>query len=173
MPDRRPAENEFFAYFSRYVDRVPGDDVRGFLAAQERDLGLLFDSISEERSTHRYAPGKWSIKGVLGHVNDCERVFSYRALWFARGLGGELPSFEESVAAPLAASDSRSWPSHVAEFRALRAATRILFEHLPDEAWGRSGIASGKPVTVRALAYVVAGHAEHHAAILRERYGVG
>jgi hypothetical protein len=164
---RRPAAEEAAPYFFRYIDQVPGADALASLAAQELELNALLGSLTEERSRHRYAPGKWTVKGVLAHVNDGERLFTFRALWFARGLEGALPSFDETVAA---AADARSWASHVAEFRALRAATRSLFEGLPAEAWDRRGIASGNPFSVRALAFVTAGHAAHHATILRERY---
>lgn len=167
---RRPESEEAAPYYTRYIDRVPGEDVLGALAAQEAELPALFESVSEERSLYRYGPGKWSIRGVLSHVNDCERLFTFRALWFARGFDSPLPSFDEQVASAADGADNRSWASHVAEFRALRAATRALFEGLPPGAWDRRGIASDLPFTVRALAFIAAGHAAHHAAILRERY---
>ena len=167
---RRPDPEDAAPYYFRYIDRVPGDDVLAVLAAQAAELPALLDSVSEERSSYRYGPEKWTIRGVWSHVNDCERVFAYRALWFARGFDTALPSFDEKIAAASAGADDRTWASHVAEFRALRAATRELFEGLPPEAWDRRGIASDLPFTVRALAFIAAGHAAHHAAILRERY---
>jgi hypothetical protein len=103
-------------------------------------------------------------------VNDAERVFVFRALWFARGFDSPLPSFDQNVAVSTAYSDERSWQSHVDEFRAIRAATLAFFENLPDDAWMRRGVASGNAVTVRALAYIVAGHVAHHMKILHERY---
>ncbi|HLN58016.1 MAG TPA: DinB family protein, partial [Thermoanaerobaculia bacterium] len=104
------------------------------------------------------------------HVNDTERVFVSRAFWFARGFDSPLPSFDQDISAAAARADEVSWASHVEEFRAIRLATLAFFRNLQGEAWSRSGIASGNPFSVRALAYITAGHTSHHAAILRERY---
>src|SRR5262249_36923056 len=113
---------------------------------------------------------KWSIRELWNHVNDAERVFVYRALWFARGFKSALPSFEQEVAVPAAQADSVPWASHVEEFRQIRLATIGFFRNLPEEAWMRSGTASDMPFTVRACAYIIAGHVSHHAAVLREKY---
>src|SRR5580765_1026405 len=169
-PFPRPERSEAAEYYFNYIDQVPAGDIREVLAAQSSDLQPLFESISEERSLHRYAPGKWSMRELLGHVNDTERVFTFRAFWFARGFAEPLPAFDQEIAVPAAVSDSISWAEHIAEFRAIRSATLCLFRNLPEAAWLRSGIASDNPVTVRALAYITAGHAAHHLAILRERY---
>ena len=126
--------------------------------------------ISDERSRHRYAPDKWSIREVLGHINDTERLFAFRAFWFARGLPEPLPSFDQDIAAAHAGADDRSWSAHIDEFRSVRAATLALFQHLPPDAWTRRGVASDMPFTVRALAFIAAGHVAHHARLLRERY---
>ncbi|HSR05680.1 MAG TPA: DinB family protein [Bryobacteraceae bacterium] len=167
---RRPAANEFAAYYSTYVDRVTGEDVLAVLEEQlDNTLGVLA-GISEEKSLHRYAADKWSIRQLLNHVTDTERVFVYRTLWFARGFDTALPGFDQNVAVPTAAAEQFSWASHVEDFRAVRAATLTFFRNLPDEAWDRRGVASGNPVTVRALAYIIAGHVAHHIAILQERY---
>ncbi len=166
----RPAANEFAAYYSTYVDRVTGDDILGTLQAQLDTTLSALTGISEEQSLHRYAADKWSMRELLNHVSDTERVFVYRALWFARGFDTALPGFDQNVAVPAAAAERFSWASHVEDFRAVRAATLTFFRNLPDEAWDRSGVASGNPVTVRALAYLVAGHVAHHIAILQERY---
>ncbi len=166
----RPASNEFVAYYSTYVDRVTGDDILGTLQAQLDTTLSALTGISEEQSLHRYAADKWSMRELLNHVTDTERVFVYRALWFARGFDTALPGFDQNVAVPAAAAERFSWASHVEDFRAVRAATLTFFRNLPDEAWDRSGVASGNPVTVRALAYLVAGHVAHHIAILQERY---
>ncbi|HET9227047.1 MAG TPA: DinB family protein, partial [Thermoanaerobaculia bacterium] len=123
-----------------------------------------------ERSLYRYAPDKWSFREVIGHVNDTERLFLSRAFWFARGFDTPLPSFDEKVSAAAARSDELSWASHVVELRAVRLSTLAFFGNLPAEAWKRSGTASDMPFTVNALAYLAAGHLEHHLAILRERY---
>jgi hypothetical protein len=126
--------------------------------------------VSEEQSLHRYAPDKWSIRQVLGHLNDTERLFVFRALWFARGFDTPLPSFDQNVAMRASGADQRSWASHVEEFRAVRSSTLTFFDQLPADAWQRRGIASDNPFTVRALAFIAAGHVAHHIRILRERY---
>lgn len=166
----RPAANEFAAYYSTYVERVTGDDILGTLQAQLDTTVSALTGISEEKSLHRYAADKWSVRELLNHVSDTERVFVYRALWFARGFDTALPGFDQNVAVPTAAAERFSWASHVEDFRAVRAATLTFFRNLPEEAWGRSGVASGSPVTVRGLAYIIAGHVAHHIAILQERY---
>jgi len=166
----RPQPNEAASYYSKYIDRVASDDVVAVLATQLEETLAFLSEISEEQSLHRYAPGKWSMRELLGHVNDTERVFTFRALWFARGFHDPLPSYDQEIAVAAAGSDKVSWASHVAEFRAIRSATLACFRKLPAEAWPRSGIASDNSVTVRAIAYIVAGHLSHHLAILRERY---
>jgi uncharacterized damage-inducible protein DinB len=132
-------------------------------------LGLV-RGVTETNSLHRYAPGKWSIRDVMNHVSDCERLFIARAFWFARGLESPLPSFDQEVAASAAQADQRPWADLILEFEAVRGATVAFFQSLPAEAWGRRGIASDNPFTVRALAYMCVGHVTHHMAILRERY---
>jgi hypothetical protein len=117
-----------------------------------------------------HAPDKWSIRQLLSHINDAERLFTFRAFWFARGFDTPLPSFDQDVAAGAAGADERSWQSHVAEFRAVREATLTLFRSLPSEAWDRRGIAGDNPFTVRVLAYIVVGHVTHHTKVLRQRY---
>jgi hypothetical protein len=135
----RPAANEFAAFYSGYVDRVTGDDVVSVLAAQlDSTVGLLV-GISEEQSRHRYAAGKWSMREWLNHVSDTERVFVYRALWFARGFDTALPGFDQHVAVPTASAERFSWASHVEDFRAVRTATLTFFRNLREDAWGRSG----------------------------------
>lgn len=170
QPVGRPATGEAASYYFNYIDRVPGEDLVGFLAGQLESTLALLGGFSEPRSLHRYAADKWSARQVLGHVNDCERVFLFRAFWFARGFADPLPSFDQDVAARVAGADQVSWASHVEEFRGIRLTSLAFFRNLPQQAWLRRGIASDNPFTVRALAYVVAGHVEHHAAILRERY---
>jgi hypothetical protein len=165
-----PQRNEAAPYYFTYIDRVAGGDVAGTLETQLSEAMAFWPSIGEEQSLHRYAPDKWSIRQVLNHLNDAERVFVSRALWFARGFDSPLPSFEQDIAVAGARADECPWASHVEEFRAVRLATLSFVRNLPSDAWSRSGIASGNPVTVRALAYIVAGHFAHHLAILRERY---
>jgi hypothetical protein len=165
-----PKPDEAAEYYFTYIDKVPAGDICRTLEAQAAETLTLLRSISEERSLHRYAPGKWSIRETVGHVNDTERLFVFRALWFARGFDTPLPSFDQGVAVAAACADVRSWAGLVEEFRAVRAATLAFFSNLSDEDWAKRGVASGNPFTVRALAYIAAGHVAHHNAILREQY---
>lgn len=166
----RPDRGEAVEYYFAYIDQVPEGDVCDILESQLPETLSLLRGISEEKSAFRYAPGKWSVREVLSHVNDAERLFVFRAFWFARGFDSPLPSFDQDAAIFAAGADERVWSSHVQEFAAIRAATVAFFRDLPAEAWMRRGIASDNPFTVRALAYITAGHAIHHARILRERY---
>jgi hypothetical protein len=165
-----PDRTEAAEYYFKYIDQVGPGDIRQTLESQLTSALALFRGISDETSLRRYEPGKWSIRQVVSHINDTERVFAYRALWFARALEGPLPSFDQDVAIASAGGDERSWGSHIEEFRAVRSATVTFFRDLPDEFWARGGVASGQHVTVRALAYLSAGHVEHHVAILQDRY---
>ncbi|HEY6148636.1 MAG TPA: DinB family protein, partial [Thermoanaerobaculia bacterium] len=122
------------------------------------------------QSRKRYAPGKWSIRQVVGHLTDTELLFLYRAFWFARGMEGPLPSFDENAVAEIHPSDDVAWRTLVDAFDGVRSATIGFFRTLPREAWTRSGSASGNPFSVRGLGFVIAGHLIHHEAILRERY---
>ena len=166
----RPQINEAASHYSTYIDRVESDDIVSVLETQLDEALSFLSTISEEQSIQRYAPEKWSMRELLGHVNDGERVFMYRAMWFARGFEDSLPSFDQEISFKAADSDKVSWANHLEEFRAIRASTLAFFHNLPAKAWLRSGIASDSPVTVRAIAYIVAGHVSHHLDILRERY---
>jgi hypothetical protein len=165
-----PDRSEAAEYYFTYIDQVAPGDICRILDAQVAETLPLLQSISEDRSLHRYAPDKWSIREVLGHLNDTERLFVFRAFWFARGFDSPLPSFDQNIAMSTAGADARSWSTHVEEFRAVRAATLAFFQNLPPDAWARRGVASGNPFTVRALAYLAAGHVTHHMKIVRERY---
>ena len=165
-----PERTEAADYYFKYIDRIPSTDIVGQLASQMDDQLAVLRNISEEKSLHRYAPGKWSIRQLWNHVNDCERVFVFRAFWFARGFDSPMPSFDQDPAAVAARADDVSWASHIEEFRGVRLSTLAFFQNLQVEAWSKKGVASGNPCTVRALAYIAAGHAAHHASILQERY---
>jgi hypothetical protein len=165
-----PDRTEAAEYYFTYIDQVPSGDICRILDAQLAETLPFLQGISDDRSLHRYAPDKWSIREVLGHLNDTERLFVFRAFWFARGFDSPLPSFDQNIAVSAAGADARSWSSHVEEFRAVRAATLAFFQNLPADAWTRRGVASGNPFTVRALAYLAAGHVTHHMRIVRERY---
>ncbi|MGB8540362.1 MAG: DinB family protein [Candidatus Acidiferrales bacterium] len=165
-----PQRTEAAPFYFTYIDRITGDNILETMKAQLDDTAAFLGGITEERSLYRYAPDKWSIRQVVNHVNDTERVFAFRAMWFARGFIDPLPSFDQNVASNAAQADERSLASYSEEFRNIREATVSLFRNLPAEAWTRSGVASGNSVTVNALAYIIAGHVAHHMSILRERY---
>ncbi len=166
IPDRTEAA----PYYFTYIDQVRDGDILHALERQTEETGAFLRGISEEKSLHRYAPGKWSIRESWNHVNDAERVFVSRAMWFACGFETPLPSFEQEIAVRSAHADSIPWERHVDEFKHIRAATLAFFHNMPADAWQRRGTASANPFTVRALAYVVAGHVTHHVNILKERY---
>lgn len=166
----RPRPDEIAPYYFTYIDQAPGEDPIGLLESQLEEILSLSASIDEERSKYRYAPEKWSIRQVLNHISDTERAFAFRALWFARGFSAPLPGYDQDIAAAGAEADLVSWSAHVEEFRAVRQSTLSLFRNLPPGALDRTGIASEKPFTVRALAYIIPGHVAHHLRILRERY---
>jgi hypothetical protein len=166
----RPGPSEAAAYYFNYINRVTGDDIVGAIHTQLDETLSLLRGINDEKSLYRYAPGKWSIRQMWHHVNDTERVFLFRALWFARGLDSALPSFDQDIAVTAGRADDIPWSRHVEEFREIRLATISFFRNLPEDAWTRTGTASGNPFTVRACAYIVAGHVAHHCAVLREKY---
>ena len=151
----RPQDTEVAPYYFTYINQVTGDDPIAAIENQLAESQALFAKISEEKSLHRYAPDKWSIRQVLNHITDTERAFAFRALWFARGFDSPLPSYDQNVAATGAGADRISWAAHVEEFRHVRFSTISLFKNMPAQAWTRSGIASGNPFTVRALAYII------------------
>jgi uncharacterized damage-inducible protein DinB len=165
-----PGRDEAAPYYFTYIDRIASDDIVSVLTNQLQEVPAFLSQISEEKSLHRYAPEKWSIRQVLNHVNDTERTFAFRALWFGRGFSEPLASFDQNTAANGARADDYSWASHVTDLRDVRNATLSLLQNLPEEAWSRKGVASGNAVTVRALAYIIAGHLSHHIAIVQERY---
>ena len=166
----RPGESEYAPYYGRYIEQVPAGDLLETLAAQGRDTQALLGPIPDDQALHRYAPGKWSIKEVVGHIADAERVFAYRALTFARGDQSSLPSFDENAWTPAGDFDARPLGELARELDAVRRATIALFSGFHPDWLVRTGTASGKSVSVRALAYIVAGHERHHVKILRERY---
>ncbi|HEY7686838.1 MAG TPA: DinB family protein [Gemmatimonadales bacterium] len=166
----RPDEDEYAPYYGRYISRVPDGDLCAILASQLADTLALIRSIPEQRGTHRYADGKWSIKEVIGHLIDTERIMSYRALRFARADQTPLPGYEQNDYVPPGGFDRRTLQDLSEEFAAVRQATLHLFRHLDPAALTRAGTASGNRVTVRALAYIIAGHERHHIEILKAEY---
>jgi hypothetical protein len=166
----RPATGDVAPYYFTYIDQVEGDDCLAAMTTQLDDALAFFGGISEEKSLHRYAPDKWSIREALSHVNDAERAFVMRALWFARGFDTPLPSFDQNIAAAGAEADRLPWAAHVEEFGHVRRASIDFFRNLPTCAWTRRGIASGNPFTVLSLGFIIPGHLTHHIRVLRERY---
>lgn len=169
----RPQPGEYAAYYERYISLVPdtegGNDVLATLESQRRQMLLLLSGRTEADGDLRYAPGKWSLKEVLGHVNDTERIMSYRALRFARGDMTPLAGFEQDdyvCNGPLGSSLA----DLIEDYIAVRRATVSLFRNFDEAAWGRRGVASNNEVTVRALAYIIAGHELHHRRIVEEKY---
>jgi hypothetical protein len=167
---RRPERGEVIDYYFGYIDRVGDGDIVDTLRAQTTPALAELGRFPETRSRERYAPGKWSIREVLGHVNDIERLFAFRAFWFARLPDAPLPSFDHERAAADSGADERPFATHLDEFRAVRAATIALFDGLSPAAWESHGVASGNPFSVRALACITAGHLAHHLRLLREQY---
>ena len=166
----RPAPSEYAPYYEKYVALVPDGEIVETLERQGQETLALLHSLSEEQAGGAYAEGKWSVKQVVGHVIDAERVFAYRALRFARGDRTPLPGFEQDDFMRGVNFDARTLSSLIDEFEAVRSATLHLLRHLSPEAWARRGTASDNEVTVRALAYIIAGHEAHHVRVLRERY---
>lgn len=165
-----PAASEFNPYYGKYIALVPPGDIFSQLERQAHETAKLLAGISAAKAEHRYAPGKWSIKEVVGHLADAERIFTYRALRFARGDANPLHSFDENAYVPAGEFGERPLPEIAEELRAVRNATLALFRGLPEQSMSRTGVASDALVSVRALAWITAGHELHHVKLLRERY---
>ncbi|MBI1798043.1 MAG: DinB family protein [Candidatus Eisenbacteria bacterium] len=169
----RPNADEHIEYYARYIALPAGDDGLEAMRATGESLAALMKGVDEKKAMHRYAPGKWSVKEVVNHVCDGERVFGYRALTFARADQTPLPGFDENQWVPNADSDRRPIAEIVHEFRAVRAASLALFGSFGPEDAMRRGSANGHAISVRALAWIIAGHGLHHERLLRDRYGLG
>jgi uncharacterized damage-inducible protein DinB len=166
----RPDANEYAPYYEKYVSLVPTGDITETLQTQSAETLALLRSVPEESASSRYEPGKWSVKEVVGHVIDTERIFAYRALRFARGDQTPLPGYEQDDYVRAANFDARTLAALADDFERVRAATLALLRSLDAEAWQRRGTANDNEVSVRALAHIIAGHELHHVGILRERY---
>lgn len=165
----RPEKSEYAEYYEKYVSLVNGD-VLSVLKQNKTDTQDILTKISEEKSLFRYAEGKWSIKELLGHIIDTERIFAYRALRFARNDQTPIEGFDQDPYIENANFDNCKFTDLIAEFALIREANILMFQNLPENAWMRFGIASDNPVSVRALAFMLAGHEQHHINILKERY---
>lgn len=169
---QRPRTEEYPPAFDGYVGLVPDTDVIAALRAQIEVIQELGRGVARDRETYSYAPGKWSIRQVIGHVGDAERVFGYRTLCISRGDPAQLPGFGENEYVDAANFNESRLADLVDEFTHLRSANLRMLEALRDDQWPMSGIANGNAITVQALAYVMAGHVRHHLNVLRDRYAI-
>jgi hypothetical protein len=166
----RPLATDYAPYYGTYVSQVSEGDVLAVLAGQIDDTVALLRAVPRARWTHRYAPGKWSVSEVVGHLADTERIFAYRALRFARNDATPLAGFDENQYVPPANFDARPLPELAEDLRAVRLASVALFRGLDDAALARRGTANQVAFTVRAIPWIIAGHERHHVAVLKERY---
>jgi hypothetical protein len=166
----RPQPDEFAAFYATYVNLVPDGEILGQLREGFERASASLSALTPEQAQFRYAPDKWSVRQVVGHLSDAERVFAYRALRFARADETPLPGFDEQTWMPNADFEARDLPDLLNEWRSVRASSLALFSSLSSRAWMRRGVASGNVMSVRALAYTTAGHELHHLKMLRERY---
>lgn len=166
----RPSTDEYASYYQKYVDQVPGGDLLETMGHQLDDAWHYFATLSEAKGDHAYAPGKWTIRELLAHVIDAERIFGYRALRIARGDQTPLPGFDENAYAPESLASGRKLVDLAEELALVRRSNLALLRTLTPEVAARSGTASGQPVSVRAIAWIMTGHLRHHMQVVRERY---
>ena len=169
----RPPETEFAPYYLRYVSLVPEEEVLAALEGQLAEVASAFAAVAPEREIYRYAPGKWSIREMLGHMIDAERVFGYRAFCISRGEAAPLPRFDENSYVAESTYNDATLADLVAEFTSTRRSNQAFLSALTEGAWQRIGTASNNPVSVRALAFIMVGHVRHHLNLLRSSYGSG
>jgi hypothetical protein len=167
---RRPLASEYAPYYETYVGGIPETDIIAVLREQRESMLSFLMGVPGSKIDLSYAPGKWTLRQVFGHVLDMEWVFAARALHFARAVPGALPGVDQDDTMKVVDFAARPWDSMLDEFDHLRSAGIRFFEGLDDEAWDRSGIASENPFTSRSLAYIIAGHARHHMGVIRTRY---
>ncbi len=170
MTQKRPQTGDYAVYFEKYIALVPSGDFLDILRDQHETLLRRLTPLTEEQANFRYAPDKWSIKEIIGHLSDSERVFAYRLLCIARGDQTPLPSFEQDDYVRTANCSARKLSDILDEFSAVRESTVALIRSLDDAAWQRRGVANQKEITTQALAFIIAGHERHHSIILGERY---
>lgn len=170
---QRPTETEYAPAFQTYVARVAEDEILPAMRSQVDALDVLLDRVAPERETFAYAEGKWSIRQIIGHLIDGERVFGYRAMCIARGETQSLPGFDENAYMPNAPYAQIDLEDLLSEFRLVRLSNIAMLRNLDEAAWTRMGVANDAAVSVRALAYIMVGHVRHHMGVLSERYQVG
>jgi uncharacterized damage-inducible protein DinB len=166
----RPLPGEYAEGYAPYLAAAPEGDALALLQSQLGEVETLYAGLSEVQGAHRYAPGKWSLKDLLQHLSDSERIFAYRCLRIGRGDATPLPGFEEDDFAAAAHADERRLDALLADFHAVRGASLELFRSLTDEAWAQLGTTNGRTLSARCIPYICLGHAAHHLAIIRERY---
>jgi uncharacterized damage-inducible protein DinB len=166
----RPAADEYSPYYDTYISKVPDGDVIEVLRTQLHESARLLEQLTEAEAARRYAAGKWTLREVVGHLIDSERIFAYRILCIARGETAALPGFDENSYARISNAERRPMRAVTTEFAHVRAGTIALIEGLDDAAISRRGNANGSPITPRALAFIIAGHEKHHMGVIRERY---
>ena len=166
----RPASDSFPEYFGNYIKKVVEDDVLTAIENQQAIIDQFLPGISEEKAMFAYSPGKWTLKEMVQHLIDAERVFAYRALCFARGEQQSLPGFEENAYAAQSDANRRSWESLCYELKVVRKSTRLLFESFTPDMINREGMANNRQATVNALGFVIVGHLNHHKEIIETRY---
>jgi len=167
---KQPLPSEYGEAYAHYLRATPAGDLLAVLEAQAVEVAALFGALTEAQGSYRYAPGKWSLKDLLQHLSDGERIFAYRTLRLGRGDATPLPGFEEDDYAAAAQADARHLADLLADFSSARAATLTLCRSLPEGAWDFRGTTSGKQITTRCIPYIIHGHAAHHLAVIRERY---
>jgi len=168
----RPTEAEYAPFYAQYLSLVPEEDLLEVLAGQPAWLSGLVAGVPADRETHRYEPGKWSVRQVVGHLADVERVMGHRAFCISRGEGAPLPGFDENEYVARSSYEEQDLADVAAGFARAREANLAVLGNLDAEAWKRRGIANSSPVSVRALAFIMAGHPRHHAGVLESRYGI-
>jgi hypothetical protein len=166
----RPLPGEYAEGYAHYLNAAPEGDPLALLEAQGKEVAALFAGVSEVQGVYRYAPGKWSLKDLIQHLSDAERIFAYRCLRIGRGDATPLAGFEENDYAVAAQADAQSLHALLADFQAARQATLTLFRSFSDSAWGQQGTTNGRTITARCIPYICLGHTAHHLAIIRERY---
>ena len=166
----KPSPTTYPVYFKNYVDQVPDEDLLTGFENQSSVIKQFLNSITEEKSTYAYDTGKWTIKEVLQHMIDTERIFNYRALAIARKETVSLPGFDENLYAQNSNANNRTWQNLVDEFLAVRSSTEFLYKSFTEEALVASGISNNNPVTVISLGFITLGHFYHHKKVLQERY---
>ena len=167
---KKPLSEEYPAYFEKYIDQVPEGNLLDILISQLEETTSFLSSLEETQWNYRYAPGKWTLKEVLGHISETERIMSYRLLRMSRGDQTPLPGYDEDEYVKEACFHSHSATDLLEEFRAVRHSTYTLIRGLNEEGWGRKGVANNKEISVRAIAFIIAGHELHHMKIIKDKY---